>query len=122
MLRVRGLTMEGKVVEFGGEPGFLCLQVLLDLVRVLLMVAEGLLDLRHRLAIPRTLGEIGVDDRQADEVARKAAADSNAPTNPVPLVRRFGQALVDLACWGASLGFCFTKNQALRIPIAIILC
>ena len=29
------------------------------------------------------------------------------PTSPVPLVRRFGQALVDLACWGASLGFVF---------------
>jgi alcohol dehydrogenase class IV len=39
--------------------------------------------LREQLAIPPGLAAIGVDERRSDEVARKAAADGNAPTNPV---------------------------------------
>ena len=48
-------------------------------------VLGWILDLRERLAIPHALAAIGVDDRRSDEVARKAAADGNAPTNPVPV-------------------------------------
>ncbi len=46
-------------------------------------VLTWIIDLRERLAIPHSLAAIGVDDRRSDEVARKAAADGNAPTNPV---------------------------------------
>lgn len=61
-------------------------------------VMVWILDLRRRLGIPHGLAEIRVDGTQADEVARKAAADGNAPTNPVPvgvpeLKRLFEQAL-----------------------------
>lgn len=34
-------------------------------------------------------------------------AGQTGHTNPVPLVRRFGQAFVDLGCWGISLGFVY---------------
>lgn len=44
---------------------------------------QWVLDLRAKLAIPRSLVEIGVDDRRTDEIARKASADGNATTNPV---------------------------------------
>lgn len=61
-------------------------------------VMAWVIDLRRRLAIPNGLAAIGVNDKRADEVARKAAADGNAPTNPVPvgvseLRRLFEQAL-----------------------------
>lgn len=48
-------------------------------------VLTWILDLRQRLAVPHTLAAIGVDDQRSDEVARKAAADANAPTNPLPV-------------------------------------
>ncbi|MGH6961734.1 MAG: iron-containing alcohol dehydrogenase [Dongiaceae bacterium] len=48
-------------------------------------VLAWVLDLRQQLGIPHTLAEMGIDDRQAAEVARKAAADGCAPTNPVPV-------------------------------------
>lgn len=48
-------------------------------------ILTWVIDLRERLAIPHSLAAIGVDDRQSKEVARKAAADGNAPTNPVPV-------------------------------------
>jgi len=61
-------------------------------------IMTWVLDLRRRLGIPQTLTEIGVDGRRSDEIARKAAADGNAATNPVPvaapeLKRLFEQAL-----------------------------
>ena len=46
-------------------------------------VLAWVVELRERLAIPHSLAAIGVDDRRSGEVARKAAADGNAPTNPV---------------------------------------
>jgi alcohol dehydrogenase class IV len=46
-------------------------------------VLAWVIDLREQLAIPPGLAAIGVDERRSDEVARKAAADGNAPTNPV---------------------------------------
>jgi alcohol dehydrogenase class IV len=46
-------------------------------------VLAWVIELREQLAIPHRLAAIGVDERRSDEVARKAAADGNAPTNPV---------------------------------------
>jgi hypothetical protein len=46
-------------------------------------VLTWILDLRQQLGIPHSLAAIGVDDRRSDQVARKAAADGNAPTNPM---------------------------------------
>jgi alcohol dehydrogenase class IV len=46
-------------------------------------VLAWIIELREQLAIPPGLAAIGVDERRSDEVARKAAADGNAPTNPV---------------------------------------
>ena len=46
-------------------------------------VLAWVIGLREQLAIPHGLAAIGVDERRSDEVARKAAADGNAPTNPV---------------------------------------
>ena len=46
-------------------------------------VLAWIIELREQLAIPHRLAAIGVDERRSDEVARKAAADGNAPTNPV---------------------------------------
>jgi alcohol dehydrogenase class IV len=48
-------------------------------------VLSWILGLRQQLAIPHALAAIGVDDRWSDEVVRKAAADGNSPTNPVPV-------------------------------------
>ena len=48
-------------------------------------VIAWILGISRRLGIPKGLAEIGVDGGQADEVARKAAADGNAPTNPIPI-------------------------------------
>ena len=44
-----------------------------------------ILELRREVGIAHTLAEIGVDGARAGEVARMAAADPTAATNPVPL-------------------------------------
>lgn len=44
-----------------------------------------MLDLRRTLGIPDNLGDIGVPDSEADQVAAAAVIDPTAPTNPVPL-------------------------------------
>ncbi len=44
-----------------------------------------ILDLRREIGIAHTLAEIGVDGARAGEVARMAAADPTAASNPVPL-------------------------------------
>jgi alcohol dehydrogenase class IV len=44
-----------------------------------------ILELRHEVGIAHTLAEIGVDGARAGEIARMAAADPTAATNPVPL-------------------------------------
>lgn len=64
-------------------------------------VLAWILELRQQLAIPHDLAAIGVDDRRADEVARKAAADGNAPTNPVPLGAAELREIFDRALRGA---------------------
>ncbi|MGH6960910.1 MAG: iron-containing alcohol dehydrogenase, partial [Dongiaceae bacterium] len=64
-------------------------------------VLTWLLDLRQQLAIPHSLAAIGVDDRRSDEVARKAAADGNAPTNPVPVGAAELRGIFDRALRGA---------------------
>jgi len=51
-------------------------------------VLTWILELRQRVAIPHGLAAIGVDDGRTDEVARKAAADGNTPTNPMPVSAR----------------------------------
>lgn len=64
-------------------------------------ILTWVIDLRARLAIPHDLVAIGVDDRHSQEVARKAAADGNAPTNPVPVgVAELGE-IFDQALRGA---------------------
>jgi alcohol dehydrogenase class IV len=50
-------------------------------------VLTWVLDLRRQLAIPHTLGELGVPLDGADSVATKAEADGCAQTNPVPVHR-----------------------------------
>lgn len=49
--------------------------------------AEGvqawILELRARIGIPHTLADIGLDDRDADQIGRMAEADPSAATNPV---------------------------------------
>jgi alcohol dehydrogenase class IV len=64
-------------------------------------VLTWILDLRRQLAIPHGLAAIGVDDRRADEVARKAAVDGNAPTNPVPVGAAELREIFDRALRGA---------------------
>ena len=44
-----------------------------------------ILELRREVGIAHTLAEIGVDGARAGEIARMAAADPTAATNPVPL-------------------------------------
>ncbi|MDN3521606.1 iron-containing alcohol dehydrogenase [Halomonas ramblicola] len=46
-------------------------------------VIDWVLALRERLAIPHTLGELGIDTAQADRVGRMAEADPSAATNPI---------------------------------------
>jgi alcohol dehydrogenase class IV len=64
-------------------------------------VLAWVLELRQLLAIPQGLAAIGVDDRRADEVARKAAADGNAATNPVPAGTAELREIFDRALRGA---------------------
>ena len=64
-------------------------------------VLAWVLELRQQLAIPHGLAAIGVDDRRADEVARKAAADGNAPTNPLPVGAAELREIFDRAVRGA---------------------
>ncbi|KEZ75466.1 hypothetical protein C5I_0100815, partial [Pseudomonas syringae pv. syringae FF5] len=44
---------------------------------------DGLLTLREQIGIPRTLGEIGIDDGDAERVGRMAFADGCSHTNPI---------------------------------------
>ena len=48
-------------------------------------VMAWVLDLREKLGIEHTLGDIGVDDGTVDEVVRQGLADPTAATNPRPL-------------------------------------
>jgi alcohol dehydrogenase class IV len=64
-------------------------------------VLAWILDLRQRIAIPHGLAAIGVDAGRADEVARKAAADGNAHTNPVPIGAAELRGIFDRALRGA---------------------
>ena len=48
-------------------------------------VLEWVLELRRTVGIEHTLGEIGVDDHDVDEVVRQGLADPTAATNPRPL-------------------------------------
>jgi alcohol dehydrogenase class IV len=64
-------------------------------------VLAWILDLRQRIAIPHGLAAIGVDAGRADEVARKAAADGNAPTNPVTAGAAELRGIFDRALRGA---------------------
>jgi len=64
-------------------------------------VLAWILQLRQRVAIPHSLAVIGVDDGRADEVARKAAVDGNAPTNPVPVGAAELRGIFDRALRGA---------------------
>ena len=48
-------------------------------------VMDWLLELRRTLGIPRTLGEVGVPEKEVARVAAAAAIDPTAVTNPVPL-------------------------------------
>jgi alcohol dehydrogenase class IV len=64
-------------------------------------VLAWILELRQQLAIPHSLAAIGVDDRRADEVVRKAAADGNAPTNPLPVGAAELRGILDQALRGA---------------------
>jgi len=58
----------------------------------------------RELAIPKTLAELGIDDRKADAIARAALADPTAPTNPVPLEEAAVRALFLQAQRGNTAG------------------
>ena len=45
---------------------------------------DWVLALRAELLIPEKLDGLGVGDERIDEIARMAAEDPTAPTNPVP--------------------------------------
>jgi len=45
---------------------------------------DWVLSMRDSLGIPHTLGEIGIDGRDADKVGEMALADGSAGTNPIP--------------------------------------
>jgi alcohol dehydrogenase class IV len=64
-------------------------------------VLAWILALRQQLGIPHDLAAIGVDDRRAEEVIRKAAADGNAPTNPMPVGAAELRGIFDHALRGA---------------------
>ncbi len=51
-------------------------------------VMQWVLQLREQFEIPHTLGTLGIDESRADEIAAMAAADSTAPTNPIPLTAK----------------------------------
>ena len=64
--------------------------VLADAARALDLAdhsAKGFIDwvlgMRAQLAIPHTLGEIGINGAEAERVGAMAAADSTAPGNPI---------------------------------------
>jgi alcohol dehydrogenase class IV len=46
---------------------------------------DWVLELREALGVPHTLAGLGVDDKRLDELARMAAEDPSASTNPVPV-------------------------------------
>ena len=43
------------------------------------------MELRHTLHVPKSLREMGVDDKRADDIAKMAVVDPSAAGNPVPL-------------------------------------
>jgi alcohol dehydrogenase class IV len=48
-------------------------------------VLEWVLDLRRRLEIPESIGALGVAEEHMETLARRAAADPSAASNPLPL-------------------------------------
>ena len=46
---------------------------------------EHVMELRHTLHVPKSLREMGVDDKRADDIAKMAVVDPSAAGNPVPL-------------------------------------
>jgi alcohol dehydrogenase class IV len=53
--------------------------------RDLAAVLAWILDFRKRLGVPHTLGELGVKDSDAKDIAAAAVKDPTAPSNPRPL-------------------------------------
>ena len=48
-------------------------------------VMKWILDMRKEIAIPHTLRDIGVDDKQVDKVAQMASVDPSAGGNPIKI-------------------------------------
>jgi alcohol dehydrogenase class IV len=66
-------------------------------------VASWIDELCQELSIPKTLSELGVDDRKADAITEAALVDPTAPTNPVPLERPAVRVLFLAALRGGGL-------------------
>jgi alcohol dehydrogenase class IV len=58
------------------------------------------LKLRKDIAVPHTLFELGVDDRQADLIADMAIVDPSAGGNPLPLTRTGAAEIFEAAFHG----------------------
>lgn len=63
-------------------------------------VQRWILELRHEIGVPHTLGGLGVDSSQADLIARMAIEDPSAGGNPVPLTVEGARAIFDAARTG----------------------
>ncbi len=64
-------------------------------------ILQWILELRKELAIPHTLKDMGLDDKQIDLVCEMAAKDPTAATNPVPLTEKNLKSIF-LAALGSS--------------------
>jgi alcohol dehydrogenase class IV len=56
-----------------------------------------ILDLRRRLAIPRGLADIGVDEADLDRIAAMAEADPSAGGNPLPFDAGAARSVLEAA-------------------------
>jgi alcohol dehydrogenase class IV len=63
-------------------------------------VLDWVLELRRRIAIPHTAADLGVETERLEELARLAADDPTAPTNPVPAGAAEMRAMYEAALAG----------------------
>ncbi len=67
-------------------------------------VLKWVLDIRSEINVPHTLEAFGVDDTQVGTVAKMAAADPTAATNPIPLTPADAGRIFEAAYQGVLAG------------------
>jgi len=63
-------------------------------------VLTWVLDLRERFDIPKTAAELGVAEDRLEDIAKMAAKDPTAPTNPVKAGKKEMRQMLDAAMEG----------------------